>query len=47
LWSSDRDAAANGLRPGEFDHFAVPVTADGEVIVADQDLLDIDGMLQG
>ena len=47
LWSSDRDAAANGMRPGEFGHFTVPVTADGQVIVADQDYLDIYGMLQG
>jgi hypothetical protein len=47
LWSSQRDAAANGMRPGEFDHFTVPVTADGKVIVADQDYLDIYGMLQG
>lgn len=47
LWSSDRDAAANGMRPGEFDHFTMPVTADGKVIVADQAYLDIYGMLQG
>ena len=47
LWSSDRDAAANGMRPGEFDHFTVPVTADGRVFVADQAYLDIYGMLQG
>ncbi|HEX6526090.1 MAG TPA: hypothetical protein VF070_39675 [Streptosporangiaceae bacterium] len=45
LWSSD--AAANGMRPGEFAHFTVPVTADGKVIVADQAYLDIYGMLQG
>ena len=47
LWSSDRDAAADGMRPGEFDHFTVPVTADGMVIVADQTYLDIYGMRQG
>ncbi len=46
LWRSDRDAAANGMRPGEFDHFTVPVTADGMVIVGDQTYLDIYGMLQ-
>lgn len=47
LWSSDRDAAANGMRPGEFDHFTVPATADGLVLVGDQNYLDIYGMLQG
>jgi hypothetical protein len=47
LWSSDRDAAANGMRQGELDHFTTPVTAGGKVIVADQDCLDIYGMLQG
>ena len=47
LWNSDRDTAANGMRPGQFDHFTVPVTADGTVIVADQAYLDIYGMLQG
>ena len=46
LWRSDMDAAANGMRPGEFDHFTVPVTADGMVIVGDQTYLDIYGMLQ-
>jgi hypothetical protein len=34
------------MLPGEYDHFTAPVTADGLVIVADQDLLDIYGMLQ-
>ncbi len=47
LWSSDRDGAANGMRPGEFDHFTVPATAGGLVLVGDQDYLDIYGMLQG
>lgn len=47
LRSSDRDAAASGMRPGELGHFTVPVTADGKVIVADQACLDIYGMLQG
>ena len=47
LWSSDRDAAANGMRPGEFDHFTVPATADGLVLVGDQNYLDIYGMLPG
>ncbi|MBV9444532.1 MAG: hypothetical protein JO345_01325 [Streptosporangiaceae bacterium] len=47
LWSSERDAAANGMRPGDPVHFTVPVTADGKVIVADQTYLDIYGMLHG
>lgn len=47
LWSSDRDAAANGMRSGEFDHFTVPTTADGLLFVGDQNYLDIYGMLPG
>ncbi len=47
LWSSDRDAVANGMRPGEFDHFTAPATAGGLVLVGDQNYLDIYGMLQG
>jgi hypothetical protein len=46
LWSSDKDPARDAMLPGEYDHFTAPVTADGLVIVADQDLLDIYGMLQ-
>jgi hypothetical protein len=47
LWSSDKDPARDAMLPGEYDHFTAPVTADGLVIVADQDRLDIYGMLQG
>jgi len=47
LWSSAGDAARDGLDPGEFDHFTVPTTADGLVIVGDQGHLEIYGIHQG
>ena len=47
LWSSATDRARDGLEPGEFDHFTVPTTADGLVIVGDQGRLEIYGILQG
>jgi len=47
LWSSDQRPARDGMLAGDYDHFTAPVTADGLVIVADQDRLDIYGMLQG
>ena len=47
LWSSGADQARDGLDPGEFDHFTVPTTADGLVIVGDQGHLEIYGILQG
>lgn len=47
LWTSAADPARDGLDPGEFDHFTVPTTADGLVIVGDQRHLEIYGVLQG
>lgn len=47
LWSSDQHPARDGMLPGDYDHFTAPVTADGLVVVADQNRLDIYGMLQG
>jgi hypothetical protein len=47
LWNSAQDPARDGLDPGGFDHFTVPTTADGLVIVGDQSHLEIYGMLQG
>lgn len=46
LWSSGRPRARDGMLPGDYHHFTAPVTADGLVIVADQDRLDVYGMLQ-
>lgn len=47
LWNSEKDPDRDAMLPGEYDHFTAPVTADGLVIVADQNRLDIYGMLQG
>ena len=47
LWNSAADRGRDGLDPGEFDHFTVPTTADGLVIVGDQGHLEIYGILQG
>lgn len=47
LWNSAADQGRDGLDPGEFDHFTVPTTADGLVIVGDQGHLEIFGILQG
>lgn len=47
LSSSATDPARDGLHPGEFDHFTVPPTADGLVIIGDQGHLEIHGMLRG
>ncbi|WP_034271873.1 hypothetical protein [Actinospica robiniae] len=47
LWSSAGDATRDGLDQGEFDHFTVPTTADGLVIIGDQGHLEIYGTLQG
>lgn len=47
LWNSAQDPARDGMDPGGFDHFTVPTTADGLVIVGDQEHLEIYGMLQG
>ena len=47
LWNSAEHQAQDGLDPGEFDHFTVPTTADGLVIVGDQGHLEIYGILQG
>ena len=47
LWTSAQDPARDGLDPGGFDHFTVPTTADGLVIIGDQSHLEIYGMLQG
>jgi hypothetical protein len=47
LWDSGRDPSRDGLQPGEFDHFTVPTTADGLVIVGDQSHLEIYGMITG
>ena len=47
LWDSARDKSRDGMDPGEFDHFTVPTTADGLVIVGDQSRLEIYGSLQG
>lgn len=46
LWDSARDKARDGMDPGEFDHFDVPTTADGLVIIGDQNHLEIYGSLQ-
>jgi hypothetical protein len=45
IWSSAQHPARDGLDPGEFDHFTVPTTADGLVIVGDQSSLDVYGQL--
>jgi hypothetical protein len=45
LWTSAADPGRDGLDPGEFDHFTVPTTADGLVIVGDQGHLEIYGSL--
>lgn len=45
IWTSAQDPSRDGLDPGEFDHFSVPATADGLVIVGDQGQLDIYGQL--
>jgi hypothetical protein len=47
IWTSAQDPARDGLDAGEFDHFTVPTTADGLVIVGDQGQLDIYGALSG
>jgi hypothetical protein len=47
LWNSAADPGRDGLDPGEFDHFTVPTTADGLVIVGDQGHLEVYGTLQG
>lgn len=47
IWTSAQDPARDGLDSGEFDHFTVPTTADGLVIVGDQGQLDIYGALGG
>jgi hypothetical protein len=47
LWNSGKNPARDAMLAGEYDHFTAPVTADGLVIVADQNRLDIYGMLQG
>ncbi len=47
LWDSARDKSRDGMESGEFDHFTVPTTADGLVIVGDQSHLEIYGSLQG
>ena len=41
LWDSGRDPGRDALDPGEFDHFTVPTTADGMVIVGDQGHLEV------
>lgn len=47
LWDSSRDPSRDGLLPGEFDHFTVPTTAHGMVLVGDQNHLEIYGALHG
>ncbi len=47
LSNSAADPGRDGLDPGEFDHFTVPTTADGLVIVGDQGHLEVYGTLQG
>jgi hypothetical protein len=47
LWDSARDAARDGMQPGEFDHFTVPTTARGLVFVGDQSRLEVYGALPG
>ncbi len=47
IWSSAQDPARDGLDSGEFDHFTVPTTADGLVMVGDQNSLDVYGPLAG
>jgi hypothetical protein len=47
LWNTAADPGRDGLPPGEFDHFTVPTTADGLVIVGDQGHLEVYGPLQG
>jgi hypothetical protein len=46
IWTSAQDRARDGLEPGAFDHFTVPTTADGLVIVGDQGRLEIYGLLR-
>ncbi|HEU5333447.1 MAG TPA: hypothetical protein VFU73_11790 [Actinocrinis sp.] len=41
LWDSGRDPGRDALGHGEFDHFTVPTTADGVVIVGDQGHLEL------
>jgi hypothetical protein len=43
LWNSAADPARDGMDPGEFDHFTVPTTADGLVMIGDQGHLEIYG----
>jgi hypothetical protein len=45
IWNSAQDSARDGLAGGEFDHFSVPTTADGLVIVGDQHTLDVFGQV--
>jgi hypothetical protein len=47
LWDSGRDPARDALGHGEFDHFTVPTTADGMVIVGDQGYLEVYTDLRG
>ena len=47
LWDSGRNAARDALDPGEFDHFTLPTTADGMVIVGDQGHLEVYAELRG
>ncbi len=47
LWDSARNASRDGLLPGEFDHFTIPTTARGLVLVGDQNHLEIYGALPG
>ena len=45
LWDSARNPSRDGLLPGEFNHFTVPTTARGLVLVGDQNHLEIYGAL--
>lgn len=47
LWTSAADPARDALDPGAFDHFTVPSTADGLVLVGDQGHLEVYGILRG
>lgn len=47
LWDSSRNPARDGLLPGEFNHFTIPTTARGLVLVGDQNHLEIYGALPG